>query len=174
MIDSAAFALAWKLALLVVGIVWLGLAFWVYKDARRRIDDGLLVATATALGLVPFVGPAIYSLFRPPEMLADVRLRDAELAVLEARLAAGAASCPVCRTGIEPEFLVCPVCTTRLKLPCEGCGAALEALWQACPWCATPAGATVVQVDLDTALTKEATASKRRSSRAADARTPAA
>ncbi len=36
------------------------------------------------------------------------------------------------------EFLVCPVCTTRLKQACASCGAPLEPLWQVCPYCETP------------------------------------
>jgi hypothetical protein len=169
-IDSAAFALAWKLALLLAAVFWLGLAYWVYRDARRRIDDWPLVATAALLGLIPVVGPVVYLLFRPPEPLADVRLRDAEMRLLEARLGAGTPSCPVCRAGVQPEFLVCPVCTTRLKQPCGKCEAALEPIWQIGPYCATPAGAAVVQVNLDTALAAEAAAH----ARVAGTRTPAA
>jgi hypothetical protein len=170
LIDSAAFAVVWKLLLLLAAVFWLGLAFWVFRDARRRVADWMLVATATLVGLVPLVGPLVYLLFRPPESLADVRLRDAELRLLEQRLGAGAPSCPVCRAGVQPEFLVCPVCTTRLKQACGKCDAALEPLWQICPYCATPAGATVVQVDLDAALTAEAAAA----ARSAETRTPAA
>jgi hypothetical protein len=156
--DSTAFTVAWKLALLLTAVFWLSLAFWVYRDARSRVADPLLVATAAVLGLVPFVGPLVYLLFRPPEMLADVRLRDAELRVLEQSLSAGAERCLVCRADVQPEFLVCPVCTTRLKQACAKCAAPLEPVWQVCPWCTTPVGATVVQVDLDAALTAEATA----------------
>ena len=46
---------------------WLALAYWVYKDARRRIEDPWLIAVAVALGIFPpFVGPLVYMLFRPP------------------------------------------------------------------------------------------------------------
>ncbi len=37
-----------------------------------------------------------------------------------------------------PRFVVCPVCTTRLRQSCTSCNAPLEAIWQACPYCATP------------------------------------
>jgi hypothetical protein len=160
-IDSTTFAIAWKLALLLVAVFWVGLAFWVFRDARRRLGNPWLVATATLLGLaVPYLGAVVYTLFRPPEVLADVRLRDAEIRALELRLGRDTAHCPVCRAGVQPEFLVCPVCTTRLKLACGKCEAALEPLWQACPYCATPAGAHVVEVDLDAALTAEAAATR--------------
>jgi predicted amidophosphoribosyltransferase len=39
---------------------------------------------------------------------------------------------------VEPSFLVCPVCTTRLKEACVSCKAPLEPLWQVCPHCETP------------------------------------
>jgi RNA polymerase subunit RPABC4/transcription elongation factor Spt4 len=169
-IDSTAFAIAWKLSLLLVAVFWLGLACWVFRDARRRIADWPLVGTAALLGIVPLVGPLVYLLFRPPETLADVRLRDAEVRVLEQRLGMQAPSCPVCRTSVEPDFLVCPVCTTRLRLPCPSCKAALEPLWQVCPYCATPSGAVVVTVDLDAALTAEV----RAAARAGGTQTPAA
>jgi hypothetical protein len=169
-IDSTAFAVAWKLLLLLTAVFWLGLAFWVFRDARRRIGDWSLVGTATLLGLVPLAGPLAYLLFRPPETLADVRLRDAEMRVLEQRLGAQAPTCRVCRVAVEPEFLVCPVCTTRLKQPCGKCGAALEPIWLSCPYCATPAGSILVAVDLDAALAAEA----RATARSAGSQTPAA
>jgi hypothetical protein len=169
-IDSTTFAVAWKLSVLLIAVFWLGVAFWVLRDARRRIGDWPLVGTAALLGLVPLAGPLVYLLFRPPETLADVRLRDAEVRVLEQRLGVQAPSCPVCRVGVEPEFLVCPVCTTRLKQPCGKCGTALERLWLACPYCATPAGTMLVSVDLDAALAAEAAAT----ARAAGTETPAA
>jgi predicted amidophosphoribosyltransferase len=59
---------------------------------------------------------------------------------MEERLAEGNLSCPVCRAAVDSQWLVCPVCTTRLKQACESCGQPLEPLWQMCPHCATPIG----------------------------------
>ena len=168
-IHSTAFVLARNLTLFLVAVFWLGTAYWVFRDARRRIDDAWLVATATAVGLVPVVGPLVYLLFRPPETLADVRAREIEVRALRAHLRRPEPTCPVCRTGVQPDYLVCPVCTTQLKTPCRNCERPLEPLWQACPYCATPAGARdavpvavaasgPVAVDLDAALTAEANA----------------
>jgi predicted amidophosphoribosyltransferase len=50
----------------------------------------------------------------------------------------GAERCPVCRADVEPTFLACPVCTTKLKSACRRCKAPLEPLWQMCPYCETP------------------------------------
>ena len=73
--QSTAFEVARNLTLFFVVVMWLGLAFWVHRDARRRIGDPWLGATATLLGLVPLAGPLAYLLFRPPETLADVKAR---------------------------------------------------------------------------------------------------
>jgi hypothetical protein len=155
--NSTAFDVARNLTVFVLAVFWLGVAYWVNRDARRRLDDAWLVSTATALALIPVVGPLAYLLFRPPETRADVQSREIEVRALKQALRApAAATCPVCRSGIQAEFLVCPVCTTQLKQPCAQCKKPLEPLWQACPYCATPVGAVVE--DLDIALTAEAVA----------------
>jgi len=119
-------------------VFWLASAYWVYKDARRRIDDPWLLAMAVALGVFPpFVGPLLYMLFRPPEYLEDVRERELEIKAMEDSLEV-AERCPVCRAAIEPTFLACPVCATKLKDSCRRCKAPLEPLWQICPFCETP------------------------------------
>ena len=77
-------------------IFWLAIAYWVYKDARRRIEDPWLVAMATLLGLVPpFLGALVYMLFRPPEYMEDIRERDLEIRELEERMARFELRCPV-------------------------------------------------------------------------------
>ena len=129
-----------RAGLIAVGVVfWLAVGFWVFKDARRRMANPWLVALATLVGLVPpFLGALVYMLFRPPEYLDEVRERELEIKAIEERLAAGRSECPVCRAAVEPSFLVCPVCTTRLKDACVSCKAPLEPLWQVCPHCETP------------------------------------
>ena len=153
---SRGFTIGAGLALLTVAVFWLGLAYWVFRDARRRIDDPWLVGTATLLGLVPFLGALVYLLFRPPETLADARAREVEIRALEARLELRAPQCPVCRTAVEASYLICPVCTTQLKQPCASCSAPLDRLWQACPYCATPVAGRHAKPGLDSALTAEA------------------
>ena len=127
-----------NLGILLVVVFWVATVYWVFKDARRRIGDRLLVVVATALGIVPFLGPLIYMLFRPPEYLEDVRERELEIRAMEERLGGAGLRCPVCRAHIDEDFLVCPVCTTRLRQACVTCGKPLEAAWQVCPYCETP------------------------------------
>jgi Double zinc ribbon len=120
-------------------VFWLATVWWIFKDARRRVEDPWLVAVGVMLGiLVPFLGVFIYMLFRPPEYLDDVRERELEIKAMEERLAKRDLHCPVCRTEVDSTFLVCPICTTKLKQACVTCKAPLEALWQVCPYCETP------------------------------------
>jgi hypothetical protein len=127
-----------NLLLFIVVLFWLSTVYWVYKDARRRVEDPWLMWTAVVLGLIPFLGPLIYMLFRPPEYLDDVRERELEIRAMEERLSRRDLHCPVCRAEVGPDYLVCPVCTTKLKQACVNCKAPLEALWQVCPYCETP------------------------------------
>jgi hypothetical protein len=145
--DSQTWYLIRNLTAFFLVVFWLAIAYWVYKDARRRIEDPWLVAMATILGLVPpFVGAVIYMFFRPPEYLDDVRERELEIKAMEERLGRDR-TCPVCHAEVDPAFLVCPVCTTKLKQACTNCKAPLEALWQICPYCETrvDTGPTTVQ-----------------------------
>ena len=127
-----------NLAYFFVLVFWVATVYWVYKDASRRIDDRVLVMLSTALGIVPFVGPLIYMLFRPPEYLEDVEERRLEIRAMEKRLGGGLLQCTVCAADVEEDFRVCPVCATRLRTPCRHCERPLEAAWKVCPYCEAP------------------------------------
>ena len=130
-----------------LGVLWLATIFWVFKDARRRTGSRLLVCFYTLLGAVPpFLGPLIYMLFRPPEYLEDVRERELEIKAIERRL--DVHECPVCRAEADPDFLVCPVCTTKLRQACVKCERPLEPSWQVCPYCETPIAGAEAPVSL--------------------------
>ncbi len=136
--STAWYAIRAGLVVFVV-LFWIATIFWVWKDARRRIVDRKLVALATLFGaLIPFLGPLVYMLFRPPEYLADVRERELEIRAIERRLDNRELRCSVCNAEVDSEFLVCPVCTTRLRQACTTCGKPLEPAWQVCPYCETP------------------------------------
>ena len=135
-ITNDALNLAVNLLILFLVVVWLALVWWTYADARRRIDDPMLVMTATAASLFPFVGTIVYLIVRPPEYLEDVRERQLEIAAAEARLAQiEALTCPYCEHDIERSFLVCPSCMRKLKDPCGSCGRPLDPRWTICPYC---------------------------------------
>ena len=66
-----------NLVVLFAVVVWIALVAWTYLDARRRIQDPVLVACAAGASLFPFVGTIVYAILRPPEFLEDARERRA-------------------------------------------------------------------------------------------------
>jgi hypothetical protein len=135
-IESDALNTAVNVLILVLVVLWFALIFWTFADARRRIDDMMLVICATAASLFPFVGTIVYLIVRPPEFLDDVRLRELEMHAAEARVhELDHVLCPYCGQGVQNDFLRCPNCLSRLKEPCRSCRKPLDPLWQICPYC---------------------------------------
>src|SRR5439155_24577172 len=65
--QSTLWSLIQTLGAFLLVVLWAATAYWVHKDAKRRIESRSLVWLATGLGVaVPFLGPLIYMLFRPP------------------------------------------------------------------------------------------------------------
>jgi hypothetical protein len=129
--------------ILVLIVIWAALVFWTYADARRRIDDPMLVACATAASLFPFVGTIVYMIVRPPEYLEDVRLRDLEMTAAEARLAnLDYQLCPHCDYEVKADYLRCPSCMRKLKDSCFSCGKPIDPTWKLCPYCEAETGAS--------------------------------
>ena len=135
-IHNEALRTAASIALLVLGVLYLALIFWTFADARRRIDDPLLVFCATACSLFPFVGTIVYLIVRPPEFLDDVRLRELEMTAAEARLASLDYSlCPHCDYEVQSDYLRCPSCMRKLKERCYSCSKPIDPAWRICPFC---------------------------------------
>jgi hypothetical protein len=125
-----------NIALLVLGVLYLSLIFWTFADARRRIDDPLLVVCATLASFFPFIGTIVYLIVRPPEFLDDVRLRELEMTAAEARLASLDYSlCPHCDYEIQSDYLRCPSCMRKLKERCYSCSKPIDPAWRMCPFC---------------------------------------
>ena len=61
-------------------VLWIACAYWVFKDARRRIDDKIVLAVAVLTGIVfgP-IGLIVYAIVRPPETLADRQEHELEV-----------------------------------------------------------------------------------------------
>lgn len=125
-----------SILLLVLVVIWAALVFWTYADARRRIDDPMLVACAAAAALFPFVGSIVYAIVRPPEFIDDVRLRELEMTAAEARLAnLDYQLCPHCDYEVKGDYLRCPSCMRKLKDSCFSCGKPVDPAWKLCPYC---------------------------------------
>ena len=130
-----------NLLLLCLVVLYFALIYWTYADAKRRIEDPMLVGCATAAAFFPFIGPIIYMIVRPPEFIEDRRERELEIAATEARLAdMDHLACPYCDFDIEKSFLRCPSCLRRLKEPCATCGKPLDPRWKIRPYCEAEIG----------------------------------
>jgi RNA polymerase subunit RPABC4/transcription elongation factor Spt4 len=128
--------LAVNLLILLLVVIWLALVYWTFADARRRIEDPMLVGCATAASLFPFVGTLVYTIVRPPEYLEDVRERELEIQASEARLAqAGFLHCPHCDHEVREDYLRCPSCMRKLKDACHNCAKPIDPNWRICPYC---------------------------------------
>src|SRR5690349_10444243 len=139
--------LAVKLLLLFLIAIWAALVFWTFADARRRIEDPMLIGCAAAASFFfPFVGTIVYMIVRPPEYIDDVRERELEIAAASARLQqVEQLVCPYCEFEIEKSFLRCPSCLRRLKEPCGTCGRPLDPRWKICPYCEAEVGQAAPQ-----------------------------
>jgi Double zinc ribbon len=135
-IKNSSLNTAVSVALLILGVLYLALIFWTFADARRRIDDPLLVICATLASFFPFVGTIVYLIVRPPEYLDDVRLRELEMTAAEARLAnLDYQLCPHCDYEVKADYLRCPSCMRKLKERCYSCSKPIDPAWRICPFC---------------------------------------
>lgn len=127
MIALYAFA-AFIVALYVLSVVY------VLIDAKRR---GIQQPWAWGLfALIPFLGLVAYVVLRPAMYVSDREEQELDMALRERQLAQYGA-CPNCGTGIERDFVVCPVCNTQVRNVCPTCKKPLDAHWKVCPYCRT-------------------------------------
>jgi hypothetical protein len=137
-IGGGALGLVVNLLVLFLVVVYLALIYWTYLDARRRIEDPVLIACATAASVFPFLGTIVYTILRPPEFLEDREERELELRAAELELRQRIEqSCPHCEYPIERTYLRCPNCERRLRNPCRKCHKPLDPRWGICPYCET-------------------------------------
>ena len=121
----------------LIAVLWIACAYWVFKDARRRIDDKIVIAVCVLAGIVfgP-LGLIVYAIVRPPELLADRDERELEMQMMTQRLSEET-RCSFCKTPVKDDYLVCPTCGRRLRSMCTRCGKPLEPNWRVCPYCET-------------------------------------
>ena len=116
--------------------LWVSLVIWTFRDMRSRTRDAFaqLLASLMVLVLGP-LGAILYLILRPRESLSDKYERSLEeealLQDIEERQI-----CPGCKQPIEPDYVLCPVCHTRLRHPCTHCGRLIHPRWSICPYCA--------------------------------------
>ncbi len=97
-----------------------GAIIWTFRDMRARSRDVLAWIVATLLvALIPLFGLIVYLMLRPRETLAEAYERSLEqealLQAIESRKFARL------RRAVKSDYILCPVCHTRLKQACPAC-----------------------------------------------------
>ncbi|MBN1933854.1 MAG: zinc ribbon domain-containing protein [Anaerolineae bacterium] len=146
--------------------LWISLVIWTFRDMRARTRDAFaqLLAALMVLVLGP-LGALLYLLLRPRESLTEKYERSLEeealLQDIEDRTI-----CPACKQPIEADFVLCPVCHTKLRQSCMHCKRLIHPRWSMCPYCGKEQKAipgveragrvTLLDLEREEALTVEA------------------
>lgn len=86
-VDNNGFGVAVNLLVIFLVATWLALVYWAYSDAKRRLDDSVLIAAAGFSALVfPFAGALVYAIVRPPETMDDRYERELDIRAAELRV----------------------------------------------------------------------------------------
>ena len=137
-----------------VAAMWLAAVFWTYRDMRARGRDSLApILAALLVAVLSFPGLLIYLILRPPRTLEEEYQRALEEEALLETLEESE-RCPGCGRKVQPDWIVCPYCHTKLKKVCHHCGKLMALSWNICPYCGTPTpGVRKEGVTLDEAIT---------------------
>jgi RNA polymerase subunit RPABC4/transcription elongation factor Spt4 len=129
---GAAFAAAF------IATLWVSLIIWTIRDIRQRAKDPMARILAVLVVAILFLpGILIYSILRPARTLDEEFQQSLEEEALLQTIE-DIPLCPGCSRKIQPDWLVCPNCQTKLKKKCHHCKALMELPWNICPYCATP------------------------------------
>ena len=118
--------------------LWLSILFWVFRDIRHRTRDPFMIILAVILVIIlPIGGVVIYWIIRPNQTIEEKYQAALEEEALLQELDKKP-KCPGCGRNVEPDWILCPACHTRLNKLCISCGKVLELPWNLCPYCGTP------------------------------------
>lgn len=116
-------------------LLWAASVLWAYRDIRRRSEDVSVQVLAVSLVLLlPFVGIPLHLILRPPQTLAEKYERELEQEYLRRDIEEKYV-CPECQRAIEPDFILCPHCSTSLRRRCGRCDRVVDLTWSICPYC---------------------------------------
>lgn len=128
----ATFGIAFMAAL------WFSLIIWTFRDMQARSRNFLARTLATLIVAALFLpGLLIYLILRPHRTIEDEYRQALEEAALLETIGERS-NCPSCGRKISAEWIVCPICHTRLKNKCRNCSELMELTWNLCPHCTTP------------------------------------
>jgi len=131
--------LASQLIVIYVVLLWLGTAYWAFRDMQARTENPILPYFAAALiifftPLLFLFAVVLFLIVRPRETLAEVYERSLAEESLLAEVEKNEL-CPVCRDRVDADWLVCPNCRTRLHRVCPSCNRLAEPTWPLCAFC---------------------------------------
>jgi RNA polymerase subunit RPABC4/transcription elongation factor Spt4 len=158
-LDSPFVQVGIRAVALYVILLWLGSAFWAFRDASRRTHNllapyaaGALIVLATPL-FFPFA-LILYAIVRPGETLVEAwERRMAEEAAAEA-----VPLCSNCGRRTDPDWIACPSCGQRLHHRCAACGRLMGLDWNLCAWCGSEPAASIVPLPSANARDRRAVA----------------
>ena len=122
-----------------VVIVWLAAAFWAFRDMQLRTANPVLpyLAAAFVIGFTPVLfvfAVLVYKIIRPQERLGEAYERGLAEEALLAEINA-IEHCATCGRKVHEEWILCPICRTRLKRVCPNCNRLVGFEWSLCAWC---------------------------------------
>lgn len=140
MIETAArgaqFLLAIGIAYLLA--IWFATVAWTFRDIESRSRSVFTQVFSTLLVVLFFLpGLLLYLILRPKETLDQAFQRALEEEYLLQDLD-DLPLCQGCQRAVDPEFVICPHCQTRLRGPCPACTRLIDLRWSVCPYCAVP------------------------------------
>jgi len=119
--------------------LWIAAAYWAFRDMQDRTENPLApyLAAAFIIGFTPVLFPLaafVYRVIRPQERIGEVYERNlAEEALLNEIEAVP--HCPNCERRVDPDWIICPTCRTRLNRVCPNCNRLVGLDWTLCAWC---------------------------------------
>ncbi|HEX5241139.1 MAG TPA: zinc ribbon domain-containing protein [Candidatus Limnocylindrales bacterium] len=137
--DNPVVKLGGELILAYWVVLWLAAAYWAFRDMQGRSDNAIAPYLAATFIIVftPILFPLAvftYRIVRPQERIGDVYERnlaeEAMLAEIEA-----IPHCPSCDRRVDPNWIICPSCRTRLNRVCPNCNRLVGLDWSLCAWC---------------------------------------
>ncbi len=131
--------IAVNMTVIYVVLLWLGTAYWAFRDMQARSENPILPYFASALiifftPLLFLFAVVLYLIVRPRETLAEVYERSLAEESLLAEVERNEL-CPVCRERVHSDWLVCPNCRTRLHRVCPTCNRLADPEWPLCAYC---------------------------------------
>lgn len=132
---GAQFLLAIGIAYLIA--VWFAIVAWTFRDIEARSRSVFTQVFSTLLVVLFFIpGLLLYLILRPKETLDQAFQRALEEEYLLQDLD-DAPVCIGCQRAVDPDFVLCPHCHTRLREPCPSCERLVDVRWSLCPYCAS-------------------------------------